>query len=154
MVIRYGRKGFWFIDTVVDSDKCGDGKSDKPGEFWEDNIGGCVKLMQVSGMTNKIEPVPGDVQDRLWGNGGKYDLDRKQTFYNAYECWVNNDGQIGDIDPKTIHAESSRPQCWYGAHIVRGRYHMPDIVMDEHPGQAEGERWFGKYDGNKLKYAS
>ena len=152
--IRYGRKAFWFIDTDVEKGKCGDGDNDHPEEWWDDKAGGCVKLMGVVDKPRKrFEYIDQETSDKLWKNGGRYDLDRKRVFYNALDCWERNGGVIGKVDLENMHEESSRPVCFYGTHIVKGKKDSNCImVLDEWAGYAQDREWIGEHhDDQRLK---
>lgn len=167
-MIRFGRKAFYYLDTGADKEKCGDGDDDKSEEFWSDSATGCAKLMEIE--VNKdgkatYEYTPQDIHDKLWGNDGKYNLDVKETFQNAYECWVDNDGKVGkaDIENSEFSDRLSLPKCWFGIPIVRGSKqegapiwgaHQDYFELDEFPGQEKGRKWYGKFNADgRVDYA-
>ena len=160
-VIRHGRNAFFFIDNGTGKDTCGDGKKDHPEEFWDDKAGGCVKLMEVKSKDNKgtvktLEYVPEDIHNKLWANDGKYNLDVKKTWQNAYDCWVDNDGKVGDTVVNTDPKNKELPKCWFGLPLVKGS--KPDgrgnqlIEMDDFPGNEKDRDWKGEFKDNGLDY--
>ena len=141
IMIRYARRGFWFIDTDVDKGKCGDGDGDHPGEFWHDKAEGCVKLMWKN-EKNYPDYMPGDVVDKLFANDGDYNLDRKKTFENSYDCFVDNGGKVGDMEQNKDMTDTSIPKCYFGIEVVSGKRDQWDIVLDgKLPGQEHYKNW-------------
>lgn len=110
--------------------------------------------MSVTGdRVKRFEYIDQETSDKLWQNGGRYDLDRKRVLYNALDCWESNGGVIGKIDVNNMHEETSRPVCFYGTHIVKGKKEDDRVmVLDGWAGYAEGREWIGEHhDDNRLK---
>lgn len=112
----------------------------------------------------KFEYTPQDIHDKLWGNDGKYDLDVKETFQNTYECWVDNDGKVGeaDIENSDFSDRLALPKCWFGIPIVRASKQNGQIwganndyfTLDEFPSQEAGRDWYGKFNPDcRVDYA-
>lgn len=153
LMIRYGRKGFYYIDAGADKNKCGDGDDDRLNEFWDDAADGCIKLMEVlkhNREGGEFVYAPRDVQDKLFANDDEYNLDVKKTFRNAYDCWKDNDGKVGRVDViNTDWSEDSPiPKCWFGIPMVRGfvdNNGLGDMVRLDDPWQADTGKtaWWG-----------
>lgn len=144
-MMRYARKTFLLI-TDVPKDSC---SSDRDtAEVWDDEKEVCYNLYWVE--YNHDVPQLLDVSDeftqKLFGNDGSYDLDRLKTYRNAYDCWVDNDGKIGEVEGNGDVTDNSLPKCWFGITVVKGAYRKdgvqdwrtPEIDLYEFPGQTEG----------------
>ena len=144
-MVRYGERGVLFIDTGVEKKKCGDGKGDHAYEIWDDEMGGCLKLLSDN-TSYRLKDLSEDKKDKLFADNGSYKLDRLETYRNAYDCWVDNNGKIGDPEVPDSPTDTSLPKCFFGIDVVKGTLSLGTIKMDEFPGQTAGEPWEDYHD--------
>lgn len=141
-MVRYAHKAFVYVDTGrADKEECEDDSSN----VWDPRRDLCFRLYRT---LDKLEEVDKDTTDLLWGNDGQYNLDRLQTFRNAYACWVDNDGKVGKPDAPKNPSDSSPPSCFFGMKVVMGQHILGRgsssanyIKLDKFAGQKEGDHW-------------
>lgn len=78
-------------------------------------------------LSDDLQNVLGGIDDAaapLWAPAAEkgYALDKLDTYRNALDCWLDNDAQIGAIEPHADMRDTSAPKCFFGMEVKKGSW--------------------------------
>ena len=143
-MMRHAHHSVVFIDNPVQEHECGYNYN---AAIWDPDEGFCFRLFQVSN-GGDVYPVPDELGNKLWDP--PYSLDRLEVYRNAYNCWLETEGELGEPEYTEGLEEGAVPKCFFNMKVVRGTYLKNgfangEIRLAEWPGQKKGEKWDRKW---------
>lgn len=138
--LRQSHNMFVFVDSVISEKHCR-GKNDG---VWDPEEETCFRLWKYE-KPHGESPLDDKLCDKL--RAKPYNIDMLEATRNAYRCWVNNDGKMGDADLKADVKNGQVPPCYFAATVVKGKirksWHKTNrIRMDGWMGQKDGDGFF------------
>ncbi|PGH27049.1 hypothetical protein AJ80_01235 [Polytolypa hystricis UAMH7299] len=140
LILRHSRRCIVLINTDVAPHQC---EEQDPDAWWDEERGECFNMFCIDG-NNMLVDMETDFGSKLWSPDGDYNFDRDELYANAYDCWMANDGKIGE--PVWKGEPGSIPECFFGMVVVKGSYAFENdgkVTLANFPGQFEGRFWFG-----------
>ena len=139
-MMRHAQHSIVFIDKPVKEHECGHNFN---MAVWDPDEGFCFRLFQVENSGN-VRPVPDDIADKLWDE--PYNMDKLEVYRNAYDCWVDSEGEVGDPEYVEGLGEDELPKCFFGMKVIMGTYLKngfanAEIRLSKWMDQGEGEKW-------------